>query len=102
MTVGTSRKSLTFRQPFSLSGIDEVEPAGTDAVERDEELLPGLSFPGHRIATTLRSWDGGAIADEMANIDPLRLQGARERYAGLRTLADYHSDCLDHNEGLMS
>jgi hypothetical protein len=45
MTARTSRKSVTFTQPFSLSGIDEVQPAGTYTVETDEELLPGLSFP---------------------------------------------------------
>jgi hypothetical protein len=29
MTVRTSRKSVTFTQPFSLSRIDEAQPAGT-------------------------------------------------------------------------
>ena len=42
MTVRTSRKTVTFRQPFSLSGIDEVQPAGTYTVETDEELLAGF------------------------------------------------------------
>jgi hypothetical protein len=48
MTVRTSRQSVTFTEPFSLSGIDEVQPAGTYTVETDEELLPGLSFPAYR------------------------------------------------------
>jgi len=47
MTVRTSRKSVTFTQPFSLSGIDKVQPAGTYTVETEEELLPGLSFPAY-------------------------------------------------------
>ena len=64
MTVRTSRKSVTFTQPFSLSGIDEVQPAGTYTVETDEELLPGLSFPAYRRVATLiflRSRGGGPI-----------------------------------------
>ena len=45
MIVRTSRKSVTFTQPFSLSGIDEVQPAGTYTVETDEELLRVCRFP---------------------------------------------------------
>jgi hypothetical protein len=100
MTVRTSRKSVTFTQPFSLSGIDEVQPAGTYTVETDEELLPGLSFPAYRRVATLillRSRGGGRIVEEVANIDPLELQAAQERDAGPRTLADYHSGYLDQN-----
>ncbi len=101
MTVRTSRKSITFTRPFSLSGIDGVQPAGTYTVETDEELLPGLSFPAYRRLATLmvlRSRGGAPV--EVANIDPLELQAAQERDAGLRTLADYHSGYLDQNHGL--
>ena len=68
MTVRTSRKSVTFTRPFSLSGIDEVQPAGTYTVETDEELLPGLSFPAYRRIATLiflRSRRGGPIVEEV-------------------------------------
>jgi hypothetical protein len=105
MTVRTSRKSVTFTQPFSLSGIDEVQPAGTHTVETDEELLPGLSFPAYRRLATLiflRSRGGGAVVEEVANIDPLELQASQERDAGLRTLAEYHSGYLDQNNGVMN
>jgi hypothetical protein len=102
MSVRTSCKSVTFTRPFSLSGIDEVQPAGTYAVETDEELLPGLSFPAYRRIATLiflRSRGGGPVVEEVANIDPLELQAAQERDAGLRTLADYHSGYLDQSTG---
>ena len=102
MTVRTRRKTVTFTRPFSLSGIDEVQPAGAYPVETDEELLPGLSFPAYRrIATMifLRSRGGGPVVEEIANIDPLELQAAQERDAGLRTLAQYHSGYLEHNDG---
>jgi hypothetical protein len=105
MTVRTSRKSVTFTRPFSLSGIDQMQPAGTYTVETDEELLPGLSFPAYqRIATlmVLRSRGGGPVVEEVANIDPLELQAAQERDAGLCTLADYHSGYLDQNNGPMN
>jgi hypothetical protein len=50
----TTRHTLTFEQPFSLSGVDEVQPAGTYAVAVDEELIEGLSFPAYqRVATTI-------------------------------------------------
>ena len=99
MTVRTSRKSVTFTRPFSLSGIDEVQPAGTYTVETDEELLPGLSFPAWRLATlmVLRSRGGAPVA--VANIDPLELQAAQERDGALLTLADYHSGYLAQSSG---
>ena len=103
MTVRTSRKSVTFTQPFSLSGIDEVQPAGTYTVETDEELLPGLSFPAYRrIATLIFLRSRGRLVEEVVNIDPLELQAAQERDAGLRTLADYHGGYLDQNNGPMN
>lgn len=93
MTVRTSRKTVTFTRPFSLSGIDGVQPAGTYAVETDEELLPGLSFPAYRRIATLiclPSRPGEPVMERVANIDPLELRAAQERDAGVRTLADYH------------
>jgi hypothetical protein len=105
MTVRTRRKTVTFAQPFSLSGIDEVQPAGTYTVETDEELLPGLSFPAYRRIATLiflHPRRGGPIVEEVANIDPLELQAAQERDADHRTLAKYHSGYLDQNNGLMN
>ena len=105
MTVRTSRKTVTFTRPFSLSGIDKLPPAGTYTVETEEELLPGSSSPAYRPIATLiflRLRGGGAIVEEVASIDPLELQAAQERDAGLRTLADYHSGYLDQNNGLMN
>jgi hypothetical protein len=101
MTVRTSRKTVTFTRPFSWSGI-EVQPAGTYTVETDEELLPGVSFPAYRRIASLiflRSRAGGAVVDEIANVDPLELQAAQERDAGPHGLAQYHSGYLDQNDG---
>ena len=89
MTVRTSPKTVTFTRPFSLSGIDEVQPAGSYTVETDEEELPGVSFPANRRIATLillRSRRSGRIIEEVISIDPLELQTAQERDAGLHTL----------------
>jgi len=96
MTVRTSRNSVTFTRPFSLSGIDDEQPAGTYTVETDEELLPGLSFPAYRRIATLiflHPRRGGPIVEEVVNIDPLELQAAQERDAGLH--ADHRGGHLD-------
>ena len=44
MTVRTSRKSVTFTQPFSLTGIDEVQPAGTYTVEPTRSCFRACRF----------------------------------------------------------
>lgn len=84
MTVRTSHKAITFTRPFSLSGIDDAQLAGTYTVETHEELLPGLSFPAwRRIATLifLPSRPGGAFVERVVTVDPLELEAAQERDA---------------------
>ena len=86
MTVRTSHKSVTFTRPFSLSGIDEVQTAGTYTVETSEELLQGVSFPAYRRIETLiflPARPGGAFVERVVNIDPLELEAAHKRDAGL-------------------
>jgi hypothetical protein len=105
MTVRTSRKTVTFTRPFSLSGIDEVQPAGSYTVETDEEELPGVSFPAYRRIATLillRSRNGGRVIEQLISIDPLELQAAQERDAGPHTLAGYHNGYLEGSNGLMN
>jgi hypothetical protein len=85
MTVRTSHKTVTFTRPFSLNGIDEVQPAGSYTVETREDLLPGLSAPAWRLATLifLPSRPGGAFVEQVVNIDPLELVAAQERDASI-------------------
>jgi hypothetical protein len=50
----TAHETVTFDRPFSLSSVDEVQPAGTYTVVIDEELIEGLSFLAYRrVATTI-------------------------------------------------
>ena len=84
MTVRTSHKTVTFTRPFSLNGIDEVQPAGNYTVETHEDSFPRLSVPAwRRIATLifLPSRPGGAFMERVVNIDPLELEAAQERDA---------------------
>jgi hypothetical protein len=63
VTIRPTRQSVTFRHPFSISGAEGVQPAGTYIVETNEELLEGLSFPAyHRVSTSiiLSVWGGGS------------------------------------------
>ncbi len=79
MTIRTSRTTVTFARPFSLGGIDEVLPAGSYAVETDEELIEGLSFLAYRrISTTiiLPSFPRRSASVEVVTIDPRDLEAA--------------------------
>ena len=82
MDLRTRRKTVTFARPFSLRGIDGVQPPGAYAVETDEELMEGLSFAAwRRIATVmfLPTHPGGLVLGQIATIDPLELQAAQAR-----------------------
>ncbi len=73
----TTRTAVIFDTPFSLRGVEGEQPAGTYAVEVDEELIEGLSFLAYRrVATTiylpLRSGSVQAI-----RVDPHELGSAR-------------------------
>ena len=79
MTVRTSCMTVAFKRPFAVSGIDEMQPAGTYTIEIDEELLEGLSFPAYRrIATSilLPAQPGGSMRGEVAQIDPGEVDAA--------------------------
>ena len=82
----TTRTTFTFNRPFSLTGIDGIQPAGTYTVETDEEPIQELSFIAYRrVCTTI------ALApdpnkpgySETAVIDPLELATALENDARL-------------------
>ena len=79
MTVRTSCRTVTFKRPFAVSGMDEMQPAGTYTIEIDEELLEGLSFPAYRrIATSilLPAQAGSSIRGQVAQMDPGEVDAA--------------------------
>jgi len=54
MFTRSSRKTVTFTRPFTLTGLDGPQPPGRYEVEMEEELIEGLSFPAyHRVLTVI-------------------------------------------------
>jgi hypothetical protein len=85
-TMRTRSEIVNFTHPFSLSAIDERQPAGAYTVETDEEMIGSVSFPAfHRTATWIRlpfrMQRAGAPAglDQLVNIDPTELDAALVR-----------------------
>jgi hypothetical protein len=75
----TTSKTVTFRHPFLLDGLDEPHPAGSYTVETAEELLQALSFPAwRRLYTTIRlpGRPGASVLEQTATIDPEALDAA--------------------------
>ena len=75
----TRSEDVVFKRPFLLKGWAEPHPAGTYAVETEEELIEGLSFPAYRrVSTTLtrRPNHDGALVQTIP-IDPQELAKAR-------------------------
>jgi hypothetical protein len=82
MMTRTTRKTVTFRRPFSISAIDKVQPSGTYTVDTDEELIDGLSFLAYRrVATLLHlpSMSSRVGVIEIVTINPLELEAALKR-----------------------
>jgi hypothetical protein len=72
----TTRESVTFDRPFSLWAVEGLQPAGTYAVDVDEELIEGLSFLAYRrVATTiylpLRFGGSGSVQAVMVDLREL-------------------------------
>ena len=66
---------VTFRRPFTLSGLGGIQPPGTYTVRTEEEMLDTLSFVAwRRIGCTIVLHQDGAA--EYAPIDPQALREA--------------------------
>jgi hypothetical protein len=82
MMTRTTRKTVTFTRPFSMSAIDKVQPSGTYTIDTDEELIDGLSFLAYRRSATLLhlpSTSSGAGVTEIVTINPSELEAALKR-----------------------
>src|SRR3546814_19118538 len=75
MTVRSTRSSVTFAAPFRLPGFDAPLPAGSYAVDTEEEAIEGnVRTVFHRIATTLVVETTGRV--EHRAVDPKDLETA--------------------------
>lgn len=82
MAERTTKTVVSFTRPFVIDGFDQELPAGDYAVETEEELLPGLSFPVYRrVSTTLYvgKVPGHPGLREAWRIEPEALDAARLR-----------------------
>jgi hypothetical protein len=84
MPIRTTSTPITFHRPFSLPGVDGLQPAGTYTVETDEELIEGLSFYAYRrVATVIRlpAGSGRLGFSQAVSVNPLDLDAAQARDA---------------------
>jgi hypothetical protein len=75
----TRREDIVFRRPFSLKGWAEPQPAGAYAVDIEEELIEGLSFPAYRRVSTMitrQATRAGALVQAIP-VDPRQLAKAQ-------------------------
>ncbi len=82
MTIRTTKRTITFRKPFTLGDATERLPAGAYVVATDEERLEGLSFPAYRRILTVMSPQpepGGSALTRALTIDPAELDAALQR-----------------------
>ena len=74
----TRREDIVFKRPFALKGWAEPQPAGAYAVDTEEELIEGLSFPAYRgVSTTItrQAIPAGALVESIP-VDPRELARA--------------------------
>jgi hypothetical protein len=72
-------RTVTFRHPFALEGLEDWQPAGSYVIETEEELLLEISFPvWRRLHTAIRlPWRaGGPMAEQIATVDPAAIEAA--------------------------
>lgn len=80
----STRRCVTFARPFSLSGLDEIQAAGTYRIETAEVLLDSLSSAAYlRVATTIEIPAVGtpSRSRQLVTIDPLELEAALNKDA---------------------
>jgi hypothetical protein len=86
MTIRTTRTTVTFARPFSLHGVDGIQPAGVYDVDTDEELIDDLSFLAYRrVATTIHLQRDGAT--QVYRVDPVELDASLLHDAGATVTA---------------
>ena len=52
MTTRKKHTTVRFTAPFSLSGVDEIQPPGDYAIAEEEELIDGVSWLAYRRVAT--------------------------------------------------
>ena len=82
MTSRTTSKTITFKKPFALKGLDDELPAGDYIVDTDEDLIQGVSFNAYRRVSTiiyLPDASGNSVLSRSFTIAPDELDAALKR-----------------------
>lgn len=82
MLTRTIRYTVRFQGSFLLGGFDQQLPAGEYQVERDEEIIEGLSWLAWRGVSTfihLPAVGTETLKSQMKQIDPRELEDALDR-----------------------
>ena len=72
-------RTVIFRHPFMIEGLDGWQPAGSYVIEMEEELLQELSFPVWRrqhTAIRLPHRPGASVTEQVATVDPRAIDAA--------------------------
>jgi hypothetical protein len=80
MTMRSRRKTVTFKHPFRIKGIDRLLPPGAYEVITDEEMIEGLSFASFRRVATMMMVPAAPPRNstmEMISISPVDLADAQ-------------------------
>src|SRR6478609_970536 len=78
MLTRTSHSQVSFRRPFRLSGMDALAPAGTYALDVEEERLDMLTVEAWRQTAMILQITAAGITEYLA-VDPQELREAMER-----------------------
>jgi hypothetical protein len=78
MTTRTTRKTMSFKRPFTLNGVDGTLPPGEYDIDTDEESLDSLSIVAYRrTATFIQVRRDGDM--QVFPVDPADLDAALAR-----------------------
>jgi len=72
-------RTITFRHPFAMAGLDGWQPAGSYVIETEEQLLQALSLPAwRRLHTAIRlpQRPGVSMIEQVVLIDPEAIEAA--------------------------
>lgn len=77
----STRDVMTFDHPFTLKGLEGMQPPGAYLIITEEEELPGLSFQAWRRVSTVMYLPAMGIGnglEQVCTIDPEELARAME------------------------
>ena len=86
MTTRTTRSTLSFKSPFRLAELDEIQPPGDYLLDTDEEMIDAMSrIAWRRVATFLHLPASAKPGNsgELVSVNPAGLDAALLKDGGL-------------------